>query len=211
MLNEQPPERDHRLAHWAYSLTRIHDSAGLAAMDVPWWTYRAIDAVDAWLAARSQPVRIFEYGSGASTVWLARRAGEVHSVEHHAGFAARFKSILEDHDNIELSIVEPTPSGDPIAPSGKEGYKGVDFGAYVSHIDHVGGLFDLIVVDGRARVACLAAALPHLKTDGLIVFDNSRRLRYRGSIGAAPVNERQLRGLVPTLPYPDCTSLLTKR
>lgn len=210
VLSEQPPERDRRLAHWVYSLTRIHDSAGLVAMDVPWWTYRAIDAVDAWLAARSQPARVFEYGSGASTVWLARRAAEVHSVEHHAGFAAQFKSVLDDHDNVELSLVEPRPSSNPIAPSGKEGYQGVDFGAYVGQIDHVGGLFDLVVVDGRARVACLAAALPHLKSDGLVVFDNSGRSRYRGGIAAAPLRERRLCGLVPTLPYPDCTSLLTR-
>jgi Methyltransferase domain len=211
ILSEEPPERDHRLAHWAYSLTRIHDSAGLVALDVPWWTYRAIDVVDVWLSVRAKPVRIFEYGSGASTVWLARRADEVHTVEHHAEFAAQFKPMLDEYDNIEFSLVEPITSSNPIAPSEKEGYDGVDFSAYVWRIDHVGGLFDLIVIDGRARVACLAAALPHLKADGLIVFDNTNRVRYRDGIAASPVRERRLRGLAPTLPYPDSTSLLTKR
>src|SRR5206468_7996350 len=80
-----PPER--RLRHWAASLTRVHDVDAMIELDVPWWTYRAGDAVDRWLAVRPRPVRVFEFGSGASTVWLAARADEVCSVEHHRGFA----------------------------------------------------------------------------------------------------------------------------
>ena len=87
LLPHDPPSREHRLRHWAYSLTRAHDSLGIAALDVPWWTYDAIDAVETWLAGQGDPssVRAFEWGSGASTLWLARRVGEVHSVEHHRG------------------------------------------------------------------------------------------------------------------------------
>jgi hypothetical protein len=44
----------------------------------------------------------------------------------------------------------------------------------------------------------------------LIVFDNSRRRRYRAAITGSGLEERVLRGLVPTLPYPDQTSLLTR-
>ena len=78
------------------------------------------------------------------------------------------------------------------------------------HIDIVGGTFSLIVVDGRARQACLSAALPHLADGGIIVFDNTMRRRYRRAIAAAPVSERAFRGLTPTLPYPDQTSILTR-
>ena len=53
------------LRHW------VHDPLALAELGVPWWTYRAIDIVDAWLTAHVSPVRVFEYGSGASTIWLA--------------------------------------------------------------------------------------------------------------------------------------------
>jgi Methyltransferase domain len=209
-LGDQPPARRRRVRHWAYSLTRVHDSAAMVELDVPWWTYRAIDAVEAWLAVRPRPIRIFEYGSGASSVWLANRADEVHSVEHHAGFAEHMRPILEKA-GVDLIVVEPTTTTRPSVPSRKEGHGGLDFSAYVASIETVGGLFDLIVIDGRAREACLIAAIPHLKADGLIVFDNTGRRRYREAIRASGLPERQMRGLTPTLPYRDRTSLLTLR
>ena len=48
------------------------------------------------------------------------------------------------------------PSADPSVPSGKEGHGGLDFAEYVASIDEVPGTFDLVVIDGRAREACLA-------------------------------------------------------
>jgi hypothetical protein len=209
LLGEEPPERSHRLRHWAFSLTRAHDSIGISKLDVPWWTYDAIDEVEAWLASR-RDVRAFEWGSGASTIWLAKRVAEVHSVEHHAGFGRMIQAQLAGRPNATLDIVEPDPTEAPEIGSAKEGHGKLDFSRYVRHIDVVGGRFSLIVIDGRAREACLSVALPHLSDDGIIVFDNTRRRRYRRAIAAAPVVERPYRGLTPTLPYPDQTSIVTK-
>ena len=202
---------DRRWRHWAYSLTIVHDSRAMAALDVPWWTYRAMEAVDEWLSARSQPARVFEYGSGASTVWLARRSGEVHSVEHNRGFAGLMQPELVPHPNASVRVVEAVPSARPVVSSRKEGHAGLDFAEYVAAIDAVPGSFDLVVIDGRAREACLAAAISRLAGDGVIVFDNSRRRRYRAAIAESGLQERPLRGLTPTLPYPEQTSLLTPR
>lgn len=210
VIGDEAPDRDRRLRHWAYSLTRVHDSLAIAELDVPWWTYRAIDIVDVWLASRRRPIRVFEYGSGASTLWLARRADEVHSVEHHVGFAEHIRPTLEQHANIDFHVVEPVKSAHPEVPSAKEGHRGLDFAEYVASIDKVSGSFDLIVIDGRAREACLTAAIPRLAVDGIIVYDNSRRARYERAIAASGLTERRLSGLTPTLPYPDRTSILSK-
>ncbi len=110
-----------------------------------------------------------------------------------------------------LDIVEPVESTAPVIGSAKEGHGELDFERYVAHIDAVGGEFALIVVDGRAREACLTRALAHLADDGIIVFDNTFRRRYRQAIAAANVVEQRYRGLTPTLPYPDQTSILTTR
>lgn len=209
VIGDQPPDRDRRIRHWAYSLTCVHDSLAIADLDVPWWTYRAVDVVDAWLSARARPIRVFEYGSGASTLWLSRRADEVVSVEHHRGFAEHIAPALAAQGNIELRIVEPAKSARPAVPSHKEGHGGLDFSGYVAAIDATEGSFDVVVIDGRAREACLRAALPRLEREGIIVFDNSRRTRYQAAIQAAPVSERRLPGLTPTLPYPEQTSVLT--
>ncbi len=214
LLSEQPPSRDQRAKHWMYSLTRAYDSLAIAELDVPWWTYRAVDVVEAYLsglAARPEPVRVFEYGSGASTLWLAKRAGEVHSVEHHRGFGEHLRPSLAPLANVDFRIVEPTPSDAPVVGSRKEGAGGLDFAGYVASIDDVGGEFSLIVIDGRAREACLERARHRLEPGGVIVFDNTRRRRYREAIQRSGMVERRLTGLTPTLPYPDQTSILTAR
>lgn len=209
-LDTDPPAKNHRWRHWAHSLTRVHDSRAMVELDVPWWTYGAIAAVEQWLAARPAPVRVFEYGSGASTVWLARRAEQVHSVEHDAGFADLMRPVLAEHPQVSLQVVEPVRRARPVVPSRKEGHEGLDFSAYVGSIDGVPGSFDLVVIDGRAREACLVAAMSRLAPGGLIVFDNSRRRRYRGVIAGSGLQERVFRGLTPTLPYPEQTSLLVR-
>lgn len=210
VLGEDPPPRDERWKHWAFSLTRAHDSLAIAELDVPWWTYDAIDAVEAWIEARPTPVKAFEWGSGASTLWLARRVDAITTVEHHKGFADHIAPTLAEHPNITSLVVEPAESSSPKVPSAKEGHKGLDFADYVASIDSADGPFDLIVIDGRAREACLRAGLPHLKGDGLIVFDNTRRRRYRDAMAAETINLEVHKGLTPTLPYPDETTLCRK-
>ena len=209
-LDSEAPPLDKRWRHWAHSLTLVHDSRAMAELDVPWWTYGAITTVEQWLASRPVPATVFEYGSGASTVWLARRAGRVHSVEHHAGFAELMQAELARHPNVSVHVVEPVPCADPSVPSRKEGHAGLDFAEYVAAIDEVPGTFDLVVIDGRAREACLAASVERLAVDGLIVFDNSRRRRYRDAIRRSGLGERVFGGLTPTLPYPEQTSLLSR-
>ena len=210
VLPGTPPDRRHRFRHWLMSLTRVHDSLAIAELDVPWWTYSAIDLVETWLRSHRRPIRVFEFGSGASTLWLARRVDEVHTVEHHAGFAARIRPEFAARPNITLHQVEAAASARPVVPSGKPGHGGLDFAEYVATIGLIGGQFDLIVIDGRAREACLRAAIPHLAADGLIVFDNSGRRRYRRAIAESGLIERRLAGLTPTLPYPEQTSLLER-
>ena len=211
ILGEDPPPREHRLRHWAYSLTRAHDSIGISKLDVPWWTYGAIDEVERWLAGRDGDVRAFEWGSGASTIWLARRVASVQlggappRVRHDDPGAV---------DGVAERDVGHRRAGSQRSPaigSAKEGHGGLDFSDYVRHIDGVGGMFDLIVVDGRAREACLSAALPHLEPDG------HHRVRQHDAPPLPPGDRRRpgRRAIVPrphpTLPYPDQTSILTRR
>ncbi|WP_210438348.1 class I SAM-dependent methyltransferase [Nocardioides xinjiangensis] len=200
-----------RAATWAASLLAIHDVDGLHRLDVPWWTFDSADRVARWL--REHPgARVFEWGSGASTLWLAARAGEVHSVEHHAGWAEVLAPRLPR--NVELRVVEPVATAAPAVPSAKRGHAGLDFAGYVAAIDDVPGRFDVVVIDGRAREACLARAVDRLAPGGLVVFDNVDRRRYVAAIERtlAGAGDRlavtMTRGLTPALPYPTRTALL---
>ena len=134
-------------------MTRAHDSIGISELDVPWWTYRAIDAVESGWPVGTAMCGVFEWGSGASTIWLARRVASVRSVEHHGGFGTMIQEQLTAWPTAQLDIVEPVPTILPMISSAKEGHGRLDFTDYVHHIDTVDGPFGLIVIDGRPREA----------------------------------------------------------
>jgi predicted O-methyltransferase YrrM len=94
------------------------------------------------------------------------------------------------------------------AVSERAGHEALDFEAYVSTIDEVGGEFDLIGVDGRARATCLERAVPHLAPGGIVVFDNAGRDRYQPAIQASGLAVDMRRGWAPSLPYREATALL---
>jgi hypothetical protein len=198
-----------------YSLLAIYDLERMVALGLPWWTYGAIDDVDRFLADRDGKARVFEFGAGASTLWLADRAGEVHSVEHDLAFVEMLEPRLKPLENVHLRPVAAVPiddpgSGDPVR-SGRKGYEGQDFADYVAAIDAVGGPFDLVIVDGRARDACLRAAVAHLADDGVILFDNAGRDRYQPAIQGCGLDVEVKAGWAPSLPYREATALLRKR
>ena len=195
---------------WFRSLFSIYDSADLVRLDMPWWTFSAIDAVEAHLARKQGAARVFEYGAGASTVWLAKRCREVVTIEHDAQFAELMRSTFSSFENIDARVCPPSDLvRDHVgARSNRKGFEGCSFDEYVSSIGSHQGLFDLIVIDGRARLSCLAAAKGRLAADGIILFDNSDRSEYRPGIAKSGFEERILRGLAPALPFPSQTSLL---
>lgn len=204
-----------RWALWVRSWLAIHDLDDLLRLDVPWWTFEAADEVAAFLAGRPG-ARVLEWGSGASTVWLSQRAGSVVSIEHDPRWAARTARALaaRDADNAELRVVEPTrlvpPGG---VRSAKPGFAGLDFERYADAVDDVAGELDLVVIDGRAREACLVRAIDRLAEGGLIVFDNVDRERYRDAIEAlgTRLDVAWTRGITPALPYPTRTALVRVR
>lgn len=116
---------------------------------IPWYTYPAIEYFNQ-LDARA--LRVFEYGSGNSSLYWASKGAEVWSVEHDPAWweSMGTKSAL-------LKGLFLRESAD----------------AYAQAIHDVGGDFDIIVIDGAWRNECVAAALSHLRSGGMIILDNS--------------------------------------
>lgn len=201
-----------RTGLWVRSLLSIHDLEDLLKYDVPWWTFEASDRVAEFLRTRPD-ARVFEWGSGASTVWLSRRSGSVTSIEHDARWAELVEPVLPG--NAVVRVVRPVPAtgGPEQQLSEKPGFEELDFAGYVDAMEGIEGDFDLVVVDGRARNACFHRAITRLAPGGVLVFDNVDRQRYRDAIAASPVgvDVAWTRGLTPALPYPTRTALVTLR
>lgn len=117
---------------------------------VPWWTHGVAD----WLAPSLRPTdRVFEWGSGHSTLWLAAHVGTVVSVEDVAPFAASLRQRAPANVDILVRVDESYAT------------------AITEHPHH----FDVIVIDGQVRPTCAALAPAHLTREGLILYDNSDR------------------------------------
>jgi predicted O-methyltransferase YrrM len=185
-------------------------------LDVPWWTWSAIREMERFLDQRPA-ARAFEWGSGASTFWLARRCGSVTSVEHHQGFADHTAQMMTRFETVEVLVRQPetiTSNYADAVRSGKSGNEGLDFRRYVDAIEEVDmAEYDVIVIDGRARSDCLARAVDHIADGAWIVLDNSDRHRYQDAIRSFERHGevRRHRGWGPGSPVPWETAILTAR
>jgi hypothetical protein len=162
----------------------------------PWFTFAAIEAIKNWDLSDK---RVFEYGSGYSTLFWASRAKEVISVEHHPGWHEKISRLAPGNARIILVPIDQGADEYHPTPKTRDQFK-----LYAEAITGF-GMFDLIVVDGyarsRVRYQCAQAALPHLEPDGLMILDNSdwlpataMYLRQSGLLevdlsGPAPGNE----------------------
>lgn len=130
----------------------------------------------------TKDMKVFEWGSGASTIFFIQRCKELTSIEHDIdwynkigeAFSYRIGFALGDH-----VLLTPQKGFNPDYASSQPGYEAVNFQLYLWYIERFADeLFDVILVDGRARVACLKAAQPKVKPGGLLILDDSQRIKY---------------------------------
>jgi hypothetical protein len=122
---------------------------------LPWYTYPAID----FLSERVRPgMRVFEYGSGNSTLWWLSQGCDVVACEHDHEW---FEVVRRETDGAAVTVFrEPTDR------------------RYATEVT-THGLFDIVVIDGLHRVDCAKACVPALNDMGVVIFDNAEREEYR--------------------------------
>ncbi len=136
--------------------------------DHPWL---APDAI-AWLEQNLRPDMCgFEWGSGRSTLWFAKRLQHLTSIESNAAWFTQVTRMVEkagltnvdlrhiplDHAESETYALEYSPL--PANPS--------------AILDFPDASLDFVVVDGWYRPVCARAALPKLKLGGILLIDNT--------------------------------------
>lgn len=173
---------------------------------LPWMNFAAIEFLSNTLKPSS---KVLEWGMGGSTVYWCARAGEIVSIEHDAAWFERAKdqlAHLNDRDPpLSLHLVEPQAKAPGDYPSGLAPYKDMSFEAYANAISaYPKGHFDLIVVDGRARMACLHGCVDYLAPGGTILLDNADYTRYQPELTrfwAAHQNEFERTDFLSPTPF----------
>ncbi len=147
---------------------------------------------EAWLHLSSllrPEMRGFEWGSGKSTLYLADHIASLVAVEHNPEWYAKVRSQLAERgkDNVDLHLITPLAETDSVDLEAWSGMSRLGhmprkphYYPYFNKIaEYPDASFDLLLVDGRARVACMATALSKVKPSAVVVLDNSERAHYR--------------------------------
>jgi len=150
-----------------------------------------------WLEPKIQKSwKVFEWGTGYSTVYWAKKVAEVISVEDTEKWRDKVVKLLEDKqlENYTIHLILPDDlpveqhiihnkvaerlAQDPENYMTKHSLVST-YESYVKKIDSFSDeYFDLIFIDGRARASCIKHAIDKLRAGGYLVLDNSDRTAY---------------------------------
>ena len=152
-----------------------------ARPDAPWFVASANADLEQRVAA-GQIRSVLEFGSGGSTVFFAERGARVVSIEHQPKWRARVQAELSRRGlsaEIRLALPDQTPQAAIYRGRDKRSYRAYVKAGTAAARQVFGGRVDCILVDGRARVACVRAALRYLRPGGVLVLDDAERGAYR--------------------------------
>lgn len=159
-----------------------------AGRPIPWLTYPAIEI----LSRRLRPdMKVFEFGCGWGTLWWAARVESVVACEHDPAWYREMSTRVPK--NVALIHMDLVPDGEYCRAAARQKEQ-----------------FHIIIVDGRDRIHSAIQSVPALRDDGILLWDNTDRERYRD--GILELRDRgfkqlELVGLVPGSPTKVETSI----
>lgn len=157
---------------------------------IPWYSYSFIKFLQPRL---KKEFKVFEYGSGNSTLWFSRYVKSVKAVEHDNNWYEKVKTKLPA--NAELV------------------YKEVENKNYAKEVSTSGSKYDIIIIDGVDRNNCVYESINSLPQNGVLIFDNSEREEYKESVEylfSKGFKKVDFWGMCPVTPINTCTSVFYK-
>jgi hypothetical protein len=115
---------------------------------LPWFTYPAIEYLEQLDLSHKS---IFEWGSGNSSLYFAKRCQSIVSIESDKNWYEYISQKLLPNQKVFLR-------------------NEFDF---VNAIDELNMKYDVIIIDSLRRYECALKAIHYLNTGGLIILDNS--------------------------------------
>ncbi len=155
---------------------------------IPWLNYPFLDFIRPRL---NKSFFFFEYGCGNSTLWFSNYVQHIDSVEHEKEWYEHIRNKIPPNVHLYLKNLHSTE--------------------YEQSILTTSHLYDLILIDGRKRLECSQNAVKKLKTNGVIILDNSDAypeiLEFFKSLG---FKEISFWGIAPIVPMKTCTTIFYK-
>ena len=137
-------------------------------MGEPWWSPGAISYLATHL---TNGARVWEWGSGGSTIWLMERDAKVTSIEEDPEWAAKVEQRCPSAD---VRFIGGDDSG--VLRSRQWERSEHFFDRYVCAVDdEPDESLDVAIVDGRCRLDCVRHAVPKVREGGLLIIDDTEK------------------------------------
>jgi len=147
-------------------------SNSLLELELPWWTFESINEIKLYL---NKQKNVFEWGSGGSSVFLAKLVNSIISVENNPKWTELVKSTLQEKKLTNTSILQRE-----INLESPDKFQNSPYAKSLS------STFDIIVIDGEdgfgaestwsAREICFEISQNFISEEGgIIVVDDSWR------------------------------------
>jgi len=132
--------------------TALRRPIGADGEPIPWMNYNMVSFLEQRL---TKNLSLFEYGSGNSTLFFAKRVKDVVSVENNK----KWYEYCSDKqpENVKLIFCESDENGE-----------------YAKTIINQEKKFDVVIVDGEDRVNCMIIARDFLTPSGVIILDDTQ-------------------------------------
>jgi hypothetical protein len=127
---------------------------------IPWCTYSFIKFINPRL---KKDFKVFEYGSGNSTLWYASRVAYVKCVEHDQSWFNEIKHLYPPNVNAVIRLFNNDK-------------------AYANEINADDTKYHIVIIDGVDRNNCARISLNKLSESGVIIYDNTQVPDYKPSI-----------------------------
>lgn len=182
--------RTHCLAQLGWNESRRRRRSQSHGDPIPWLPYAAIDYLHQMISTSAE---ILEIGGGASSAWWLRRGNPVTTIEYDPEWCEQIR-----RDCAEWSMRHRLIVGDAGQPRNLS-----------SLLENA--TFDVVINDGPGDRGGAALALaPHVRADGILVWDNSERTEYQDAMAELErIGWRRLDffGLVPINAYAGQTTI----
>lgn len=166
----------------------------------------------AWINEHIEPAdTLFEWGSGGSTFWFADRVKRIYCVEHHPAFFRYVKEhyLYENYENIHMLFApeDIKPHSAFIDPFDERSYK-----RYCETIEsYPSRSFDWIIINGKARSACLDASFSVIKHGGIIIMNDTNKIQHKSAVNKhlSKVSEvHEFKGYKLPYTHQGCTTIM---
>lgn len=150
--------------------------------DAPWLVPQSIPVIERILTPDSIG---FEWGAGRSTLWFARRARHITSVEGRRDWLDEVAGMVAQaglSEKVSLQLCEVTS---------EHGFLGSEIARYAGAIDAIAdGSLDFALIDGHFRDACTMKVARKVRPGGYVIIDNTEAMTA-SLIDEMPIAEKQ--------------------